>query len=60
MATFVESSRETDQRSRIRLKKIISAVLRYGLLIILALIFIFSKAGESRARGWRYLVWRTG
>jgi len=41
MATFVESSRETDQRSRIRLKKIISAVLRYGLLIILALIFIF-------------------
>jgi len=41
MATFVESSRETDQRSRIKLKKIISAVLRYGLLILLAVIFIF-------------------
>lgn len=41
MATFVEASQETHRRSEVKPQKIISAILRYGLLIILALIFVF-------------------
>ena len=41
MATIVESSRNASVRNRAATKKAVSATLRYGLLIILAVIFIF-------------------
>ncbi|HEY3993393.1 MAG TPA: carbohydrate ABC transporter permease [Ktedonobacteraceae bacterium] len=41
MATIVESSRPSKRRSKTATKKAVSATLRYGLLILLALIFIF-------------------
>lgn len=41
MATIVESSRPSKQRRKTATKKAVSATLRYGLLILLALIFIF-------------------
>ena len=41
MATIVESSRDTQYRSKVATKRMINAILRYGLLIILAVIFVF-------------------
>lgn len=41
MTTFVESSRKSGQRRKVEAKKVVSAVLRYGLLILLTLIFVF-------------------
>lgn len=41
MATIISSAEETTYQSRTRTKRIVSTILRYGLLILLTLIFVF-------------------